>query len=56
MIILILIFVFVSQVLLMLSSERRRHDVNVLFDDVTYDVRSAHCLVNNRIKRTFTLF
>ena len=40
----------------MLSTERRRHDVHVLFDDVSYDVRNAHWRVNNKIKRKFTLF
>ena len=40
----------------MLSTERRRHDVHVLFGDVSFDVRSAHWLVNNKIKRKFTLF
>ena len=30
-------FVFVSP-----AVERRRHDVHVLFGDVTYDVRNAH--------------
>ena len=33
---------FVSQAVHMLSTERRRHDVHVLFGDVTYDVRNAH--------------
>ena len=28
-----------------------RHDVHVLFADVTYDVRNAHWRVNNKIKR-----
>ena len=32
------------------------HDVYVLFDDVSYDDRSAHWRVNNKIKRKFTLF
>ena len=32
----------------MLSTERRRHDVHVCFGDVNYDVRSAHCRVNNK--------
>ena len=40
----------------MLSIERQRHDVQVLFGDVSYDVRNAHCHVNNKIKRKFTLF
>ena len=40
----------------MLSTERQRHDVHVLFGDVSYDVRRAHWHVNNKIKRKFTLF
>ena len=40
----------------MLSTERRRHDVHVLFGDVIYDVINAHWRVNNKIKRKFTLF
>ena len=40
----------------MLSTERRRHDVHVLFGDISYDVRNAHWRVNNKIKRKFTLF
>ena len=40
----------------MLSTERRRHDVHVLFGDVIYDVRNAHWRENNEIKRKFTLF
>ena len=40
----------------MLSTERRRHDVRVLFGDVNYDVRNAHWRENNKIKRKFTLF
>ena len=35
----------------MLSTERRCHDVHVLFGDVSYDVRSVHWRVNNKIKR-----
>ena len=50
------LFVFVSPVFHMLRTERRRHDVHVLFVDVSYDVRSAHWHVNNKIKRKFTLF
>ena len=34
----------------------RRHDVHVLFGDVSYDVRSAHWRVIKKIKRKFTLF
>ena len=40
----------------MLSTERRRYDVHVLFGDVCYDARNAHWRVNNNIKRKFTLF
>ena len=40
----------------MLSTERQRHDVHVLFGDVIYDVRNAHWRVNIKIKRKFTLF
>ena len=40
----------------MLSTERRRHDVHVLFRDVSYDVRNVHRHVNNKIERKFTLF
>ena len=40
----------------MLSTERRRHDVLVMFGDVSYDVRNAHWRVNNKIKRKFPLF
>ena len=47
---------FVSPAFHMLSTERRRHDVHVLFGDVIYDVRNAHWRVNNKIKRKFTLF
>ena len=39
----------------MLSTERRRHDVHVLFGDVSYDVINAHWHVNNKIKRKLTL-
>ena len=49
-------FLFVTPALDMLSTERRRFDVHVLFDDVCYDVRNAHWCVNNIIKRKFTLF
>ena len=35
------LFFFVSPAVHMLSTERRRHDVHVLFGDVTYDVRNA---------------
>ena len=40
----------------MLSTERRRHDVHVLFGDISYDFRNAQWRVNNKIKRKFTLF
>ena len=39
-----------------LSTERRRHDVHVLFGDVIYDARNAHWRVKNKINRKFTLF
>ena len=35
----------------MLSTERRRHNVHVLSWDVSYDVRSAHLRVDNKIKK-----
>ena len=50
------LFVFVSPAFHMLSIERRRHDVHVLFGDVSFDVRNAHWHVKNKIKRKFTLF
>ena len=54
---LIFLFIFfVSPAFHMLSTERRHHDVHVLFGDVGYDVRSKHWRVNNKIKRKFTLF
>ena len=40
----------------MLSTERRRYDVHVLFGDVSYDVRNAHWRVNNKIKRKIYSF
>ena len=40
----------------MLSTERRRRDVHVLFGDVSYDVRNAHWRVNNKIKKENVLF
>ena len=40
----------------MLSTGRRRHDVLVLFGDVSYEVRNAHWRVNSKIKRKFTPF
>ena len=49
-------FVFVSPAFYRLSTEHRRHDVHVLFDNVNYDARNAHWRVNNKIKRKFTLF
>ena len=39
----------------MLSTERQRQDVHVLFGDISYDVRKVHWRVNNKIKRKFTL-
>ena len=40
----------------MLSTERRRHDVHVLFSiNNINDVRNVHWRVNNKIKRKFTL-
>ena len=50
------LFVFVSAALQMLSTERRCHDVHVLFGDVSYDVRSAHWCVNNKIKKKIYSF
>ena len=41
-------FVFVSPALHMLSTERRRYGVHVLFGDVSYDVRSAHWRANKK--------
>ena len=49
-------FVFVSPAVHMLSTKRRRHDVLVMFGDVSYDVRNAPWRVNNKIKRKLTLF
>ena len=46
-------FFFVSPALHVLSTERQRHGVHVLFDDVSYDVRSAHFRINNKLKRKF---
>ena len=40
----------------MLSTERPRYDVYVLFGGVGYDFRNAHWCVNNKIKRKFTFF
>ena len=42
-----------SPVFYMLSTERRCHDIHVLFGDVSYDIRNAHWHVNNKIKRKF---
>ena len=51
------LFVFVSPAFRMLNTERRRHDVHVLFGDVRYDVRNMQWRVKkNKIKRKFTLF
>ena len=49
-------FFFASPALHRLSTERRLHDVHVLFVDVSYDVRSAHWRVNNKIKKKFLFF
>ena len=40
----------------MLSIERRRHDVHVLFGDVSCDVSNAHWCVNNEIKENLLFF
>ena len=40
----------------MLITECLCHGIHVLFDDISYDVRSAHWYVNNKIKRKFNLF
>ena len=40
----------------MLSTERRRHDVHVLFGGVIYDVRNAHWRVNKKIKNNLLFF
>ena len=34
----------------MLSTERQRHDIHVLFGDVIYDVRNAHCKQKSKKK------
>ena len=47
---------FVSPVFYILSNARRRHDVHVLFGDVSYDVRNVHWRVNNKIKRILLFF
>ena len=39
----------------MLSTERRRHDVHVLFGDVIYDVRNAHWRVMKTFKFSLVL-
>ena len=38
------------------STEHQCHDVHVLFGDISYDVRSAHWHVNNKIKIKLPLF
>ena len=39
----------------MLNTERRRrHDVHVLFGDVSFDVRNALWCVNNKIKKNYS--
>ena len=48
------LFLFSPAFYMLKSTERRRHDVHVLFGDVSYDVRKAHWRVNNKIKRKFT--
>ena len=40
----------------MLSTERRCHDVYVLFGDVIYDVRNAHWRVNKKKKKKIYSF
>ena len=40
----------------MLSTERRRHDVHLLFGDIIYDVINAHWRVNNKIKKKIYSF
>ena len=50
------LFGFVSPAFHMLSTERRRHDVHVLFGDVRYDVRNAHWPVNNKKKKKIYSF
>ena len=40
----------------MLSTERRRHDVHVLFGDVIYDVRNAHWRKNKKEKENLLFF
>ena len=39
----------------MLSTERRRHDVPVLFGDVSYDVRNAHWRVKKKEIYSFSV-
>ena len=40
----------------MLSTERRRHDVHVLFGDVRYDVRNVQWHVKKQIKKKIYSF
>ena len=40
----------------MLNTERRRHDVHVLFGDVRYDVRNVQWYVKNKIKKKIYSF
>ena len=49
-------FVFVFPALHMWNTERLRHDVHVLFGDVSYDIRNAHWRVNNWVKEILLFF
>ena len=40
----------------MLNTERRRHDVHVLFGDVRYDVRNVQWYVKNKINKKIYSF
>ena len=40
----------------MLSTERQRHDVHVLFGDVIYDARNVHWRVKKKIKKKIYSF
>ena len=44
-----LFFLFLSLQYFTLSTERRHHHVHILFDELSYDVRSAHWHGNNKI-------
>ena len=50
------LFCFVSPALHMLNTERRRDDVHVLFGDISYDFKSAHWRLNNKMKRKILFF